>query len=213
MTNRSDKGGDAAEVMRPPLFETALAFDLLLVPREVPGVLIIDLLMRDQHGQLLPVSSYGVSVPTFDGDSRAAEAWARVACEKFDRGLLDTLTEALGLHFADCSALSLIEQGREFYGKRGVLRTHIDTQEKLLRERLKLGPGRPAKWAAKELAAVIRTAMEALPKARRTYASVAKKIQEMYPQRAFKSGESLRKTVEDSEIDWMGIKKDVEKRS
>lgn len=195
------------------LLRTGLEFDVLLVPRELPGVLVIDLLIQDTQGHTAPVGSYGISVPMFDGDPAAANKWAELTRDKVDSGLLEAINNALGLLLAEAAALALIEVGHSLYDKRGVLQTHMNAQEKLLRARLKLDAGRPTKWTAQELSDAIRTAMEALKKPLRTYPRVAKKIQEMYPGRAPKSGESLRKTVETFGIDWMKIKNSIQKRS
>jgi hypothetical protein len=176
--------------------------------RVAGGVVFIDLFTSDGKGRpYVPIGSHGVSIPTFEGNERQAVAWINRAQDIFGEWLVDTIRESLALLLSDASSAALIEVGLSQWGKQGALQMHLEVLERLLRARLKIGDGRQPRWTAAELWQAIVTAMESLPESRRTYPGVAKKLQEMHPDRAPKSGESLRKTVEALELNWKKAKR------
>jgi hypothetical protein len=185
------------------------------MPTRIAGdVFVMDVLIRQAEDKpFVPVASFGATTQTFDRDERKAEAWRERTWKIFEDNLRTTISEALGLLLYDAAHLALIEEKLADYDKRGALHRHLTWAEKLVRKRLKMEAGRPASWTAPELSEALRIVMETLPETQRTYAGVAKKIGEIYPGRAPKSGESLRKTVVLLGIDWKKIKRETAKRS
>jgi hypothetical protein len=159
----------------------------------------------------MPASTFVTSRPMFETEEQA-NAWYNRTRELFFEDIMKFLVDIMGVRLWDAANLALIEADLVPFTKKGVLQSHLALTEKIMRARLKVDAGRPAKWTAPELAHAITEAMRGLRKELRTYAEVAKKLQEAHPGRAPKNGESLRKTVDSLEIDWKRIKRDVEER-
>lgn len=195
----------------------ALTFSLSsegLLPLRLAGnVLVMDLMIREREGKpYVPVASFGASTPTFDDDEQKAEAWRERTFKIFGEHMVSAVRDALGVLLYDAAHLALIEENLVGYDKRGALHQHLAIEEKIARERLKMGAGRPPMWTAPELAQAIATALDGLDDLKQTYAGVATKLKEVHPERAPKSGESLRKTVKDLGIDWKRLKKEARER-
>ncbi len=160
-----------------------------------------------------PAATVALSGALFNNDGTLARAWANRFREIFNNVFQDSVVQALKLSFHDAMGLALIEHGLAPFGKKEILRDHLGIVDKTLRARFGLAPGRPAQWTATELARAISEAISSLPPARRTYDKVTEKLQEKFPDKAPKTGESLRKTVRLLGIDWKQAKKIAAKRS
>lgn len=196
----SDKETDAEN----PDFTFQLAGDIR--ERVEHDILFFDLDFGRGTKPYKPAATVALSGALFNNDGTLARAWANRFRDIFNNAIQDSVIQALQLSFYDALGLALIEHGLAPFGKKEVLRDHIAIVDKTLRARFGLAPGRPAQWTATELARAISEAMSSLPPARHTYDKVAEKLQKKFPDKAPKTGESLRKTVKLLGISWKQAK-------
>lgn len=193
-----------------PFFSLKIEGDLR--PRENNAAAFIDLDFGRGTLPYAPAARVGVSWSNFK-NADEANTWYRRTKELFGEALLEVVREAMSLLLHEASNRALIEAGLVPFGKRAVLNMQLSATDKLLRQRLKMGAGRPPKWTAPDLSQAISEAMRALPKACRNYEKVAERLKEKHQGRAPKNGGSLKKMVRNLDIDWMKIKRDIEKGS
>jgi hypothetical protein len=203
---------DVAEVDQVEIPTLSFKFDGRgeLRPRQDGNVILIDLFFGKHGEELLPISGAGGSVSFFKNAQQVA-AWCDRAQDIFGEGFQDAIKIALIVLLNDASSLALVEQSLSPFDKEAILRDHLAFAEKLIRRQLKMDAGRPRQWTAIELSVVIDQVMRQLKPRERNYDGVAKKLQEVQPQRAPASGESLRKLVKFYRVNWKRIKQGVER--
>jgi len=118
-----------------------------------------------------------------------------------------TLTQETIFHFGDVVNATFLEYDPTLGSKRQIIEAHVErTAERLKRAFQITTKGKPSEWTPLELTRAIRGIMRGLPKSRRTYDTVAKKMQTVYGDKAPASGEALRKLVDRLELDWRSLK-------
>lgn len=205
-----------SDTLPPSIGNVGLKWKIHLRQRIAGDVLLVDLdFGGDNPTQPYgPAASFGVSIPTFEGDEELAKAWLDRLTDGFFDGLKQTLIDSLRLLLVDAGSQASIDSGFSFFDQRGLIASHLTLAEVLLHQRLGLAPQTKwPPWTAQELSAVILQTMQSTPNVNPTYESVAKKIQVSFPGRPPTTGEALRKVVKDYGINWMKLKRVAKKRS
>jgi hypothetical protein len=173
------------------------------------GALIIDLDFGRGTEPYAPAARTVLPAEQFNGDGQLARDWANRFQEIFGATMQEAVVQALQRNFWDAASLSLIEMKLASYGKTEAMQDHLVVTEMQLRAKFGLppSPGRPPQWKPTELAGAISQIMVALRPDCRTYGNVAEKLMKLYPGKAPKTGESLRKMVKLLGVDWKQLKK------
>jgi hypothetical protein len=124
--------------------------------------------------------------------------------------LARAMSDTAMLHLFYSVYSALMEKGVSPFNKKALLEDYLAMAENLLRRRLGIGAaGRSAEWTEVELAQAIKSVLDNLKPAMRTYEQVADKLREKYGDRAPASGGALRQQVIRLGLNWKNLKRNV----
>jgi hypothetical protein len=204
MSNKEAEGGQVAR------FE--IVWEGALRTRQLPEITLIDLFLSGNTIPLQPAGTIGASMPYFENQGQVEE-WRLRTLEVFRKHYTQAVIDGLASLLAMGSMVALIEMGLSPLTKPAVLADMMQLADKVLRVRLGMKQGRAPMWSAAQLSEAIIGAMVSLPAGTKiTYDSVVEVIREHHRDRAPHSGESLRKMVKDSQLEWKALKAIAERQ-
>jgi hypothetical protein len=140
-----------------------------------------------------------------DKESLSEVMSGSVAC--FKQALRDALTAETALHFVDAANYALADYNLSPDEKQEIIASHLSKTAERIKKTLGIPTrGRRSKWSAVDLSLAIKGVIQTNKDRRWSYELVARHLKTTYGAKAPKTGEALRKLVEDFGLNWMTLK-------